>query len=74
MAEAFQANRDAELREQKFTSKDVDAFDAYEARQDVLQAVRKDLVPLQIEARLNQSYDRYFESGCGDVSWTGGSK
>jgi len=69
--ELFQAARDQELANHRFSKADVDNFDRFEARQDVIRAVRKDLVPLQVEGVLNRSYDEYFASGCADVSWTG---
>lgn len=67
--ELFQAARDAELAAHRITDVDVKNFDRYEAHMDVRAAVRKDLVPLQIEGLLNQNYDKYFEDGCSDVNW-----
>lgn len=67
--ELFQAARDEELANHRFTARDVRDFERAEAHLDVRAAVRKDLVPLRIEGLLARSYDEYFESGCGDVSW-----
>jgi len=67
--ELFQAARDAELKNQRFTKADVDNFERYEAHMDVRNAVRKDLLPLEVEGLLARDYDAYMASGAADITW-----